>query len=35
MQALDLLIGLIQAYIFATLATVYIAAAIRRQERDP
>jgi F-type H+-transporting ATPase subunit a len=34
MQALDLLIGVIQAYIFATLATVYIAASIRRQERD-
>ena len=32
MQALGLLIGLIQAYIFAVLAMVYIAAAIRRQE---
>lgn len=32
MQALDLLIGLIQAYIFAILAAVYIAAAVRRQE---
>jgi F-type H+-transporting ATPase subunit a len=32
MQALGLLIGLIQAYIFATLAMVYIAAAVRRQE---
>ena len=35
MQALDLLIGLIQAYIFAILAAVYIAAAIRRQEEEP
>jgi len=32
MQALGLLIGLIQAYIFAILAMVYIAAAIRSQE---
>jgi F-type H+-transporting ATPase subunit a len=32
MQVLGLLIGLIQAYIFAVLAMVYIAAAIRRQE---
>ena len=31
MQALGLLIGLIQAYIFAILATVYIAAAVERQ----
>ena len=31
MQALGLLIGLIQAYIFAILAMVYIAAAVRRQ----
>ena len=29
LMALDLLIGLLQAYIFAVLATVYIAAAIR------
>lgn len=35
MQALDLLIGLIQAYIFAILAMVYIAAAVRRQEERP
>ena len=32
MQALGLLIGLIQAYIFAVLATVYIASATRAQE---
>lgn len=32
MQALGLLIGLIQAYIFAVLAMVYIAAVARRQE---
>jgi F-type H+-transporting ATPase subunit a len=32
MQALDLLIGLIQAYIFAILSAVYIAASIRRQD---
>jgi len=32
MQALGLLIGLIQAYIFAILATVYIASATRVQE---
>lgn len=31
MEALGLLIGLIQAYIFAILAMVYIAAALRRQ----
>lgn len=31
-QALDLIIGLIQAYIFAILAMVYIAAAIRRED---
>lgn len=33
MQALGLLIGLIQAYIFAILATVYIAAAVQREEQ--
>jgi len=32
MQALDLIIGLIQAYIFAILAMVYIAAAVRRDD---
>jgi len=32
MQALGLLIGLIQAYIFAVLATVYIAAAVQREQ---
>jgi F-type H+-transporting ATPase subunit a len=32
MQALGLLIGLIQAYIFAVLATVYIASATRARE---
>jgi F-type H+-transporting ATPase subunit a len=31
-QALDLIIGLIQAYIFAILAMVYIAAAVRRED---
>jgi F0F1-type ATP synthase membrane subunit a len=31
-MALDLLIGLLQAYIFAVLATVYIGAAIRMGE---
>jgi F-type H+-transporting ATPase subunit a len=30
MQALGLLIGMIQAYIFAVLAMVYIAAAVQR-----
>jgi F-type H+-transporting ATPase subunit a len=35
MEVLDLLIGLIQAYIFAILAMVYIAAAIRRQDEKP
>jgi F-type H+-transporting ATPase subunit a len=35
MQVLGLLIGLIQAYIFAVLAMVYIAAAVRRQEETP
>lgn len=34
-QALDLIIGLIQAYIFAILAIVYIAAAVRREEAKP
>lgn len=32
MQALDLIIGLIQAYIFGILAMVYIAAAVRRDD---
>jgi len=32
MQALGLLIGLIQAYIFAILATVYVAAAVQREQ---
>jgi F-type H+-transporting ATPase subunit a len=35
LQVLGLLIGLIQAYIFAVLAMVYIAAAVRRQEETP
>jgi F-type H+-transporting ATPase subunit a len=35
MQALDLLIGVIQAYIFAILAMVYIAAGVRVQEDRP
>jgi F-type H+-transporting ATPase subunit a len=34
-QALDLIIGLIQAYIFSILAMVYIAAATRREEEKP
>ena len=34
-QALDLLIGMIQAYIFAILAMVYIAAALHRREEGP
>lgn len=34
MQALGLLIGLIQAYIFAVLAMVYTAAAVRRHEEN-
>lgn len=34
-EVLDLLIGLIQAYIFAILAMVYIAAAVRREEEQP
>jgi F-type H+-transporting ATPase subunit a len=32
LMALDLLIGLLQAYIFAVLSTVYIGAALRAQE---
>jgi F0F1-type ATP synthase membrane subunit a len=32
MQMLGLVVGLIQAYIFAILATVYIAAAIHREQ---
>jgi F-type H+-transporting ATPase subunit a len=35
MQLLGLLTGLIQAYIFAVLAMVYIAAAARAHEREP
>jgi F-type H+-transporting ATPase subunit a len=35
MQALDLIIGLIQAYIFSILAMVYIAAAIRHEGEEP
>jgi F-type H+-transporting ATPase subunit a len=35
MQALGLLTGMIQAYIFAILATVYIAAAIQREDAQP
>lgn len=34
MQALGLLIGAIQAYIFATLATIYIASAVRVQDQE-
>ena len=34
MTVLGLLTGLVQAYIFAVLATVYIAAAIRSREQD-
>jgi len=34
-QVLDLIIGLIQAYIFAILAMVYIAAAVRREDERP
>jgi F-type H+-transporting ATPase subunit a len=34
MQTLGLLIGLIQAYIFAILAMVYIASATRAQNTD-
>lgn len=34
MQALGLLIGLIQAYIFAILAAVYIAAAVQREQEE-
>lgn len=33
MQALGLLIGLIQAYIFSVLAMVYIAAAVQREQK--
>jgi F-type H+-transporting ATPase subunit a len=32
LMALDVLIGLLQAYIFAILATVYVGAAIRSGE---
>ncbi|MGE0813347.1 MAG: F0F1 ATP synthase subunit A [Vicinamibacterales bacterium] len=32
LMALDLLIGMLQAYIFAVLATVYVGAALRTQE---
>ena len=32
LMALDLLIGLLQAYIFTVLATVYVGAAIRAAE---
>jgi F-type H+-transporting ATPase subunit a len=35
LMALDLLIGLLQAYIFTILASVYIGAAIREGEDDP
>jgi len=36
LMALDLLIGLLQAYIFAVLATVYVGAALRAaEERSP
>jgi F-type H+-transporting ATPase subunit a len=34
MQVFGLLMGLIQAYIFGILATVYIAAAVQAQQRD-
>jgi F-type H+-transporting ATPase subunit a len=34
MQVLGMLIGLVQAYIFAVLATVYIASATRVQEKN-
>jgi F-type H+-transporting ATPase subunit a len=34
LMALDLLIGLLQAYIFAVLSTVYIGAALRVQEKS-
>ena len=34
MQALGLLTGMIQAYIFAILATVYIAAAVQSQREQ-
>lgn len=32
LSALELLVGLVQAYVFATLASVYIAAAVRTQK---
>lgn len=35
LSALELLIGFVQAYVFATLATVYIAAAVRTQKAAP
>jgi F-type H+-transporting ATPase subunit a len=35
LMALDVLIGLLQAYIFAILATVYVGAAIRAGEAEP
>jgi F-type H+-transporting ATPase subunit a len=34
LMALDVLIGLLQAYIFAILATVYVGAAIRSGEEE-
>jgi F-type H+-transporting ATPase subunit a len=34
MQVLDLIIGQIQAYIFAALATIYIASAVRKEQRQ-
>ena len=34
LMALDLLIGLLQAYIFAVLSTVYIGAALRVREES-
>jgi F-type H+-transporting ATPase subunit a len=34
LMALDLLIGLLQAYIFTLLSIVYIGAALRSDERD-
>lgn len=35
LSALELLIGVVQAYVFATLATVYIAAAVRTHNPAP
>jgi F-type H+-transporting ATPase subunit a len=35
LMALDLLIGLLQAFIFTLLTTVYIGAALREQESEP